>query len=210
MSAAAWAATATVSCASAALAPGVVLAARTAALSPIRSGAARLVLLAVVLATFGGLASARLGVDAALVALLVLAPAGAAAIVDAHERRLPDLLTLPLAILIAAAAGISTPILELAPGMRVLGSMVGGGVLALVGLATRPASVGWGDVKLAPSLVGLLAWRGWTAVYVGLLAWCLLVFVTALLLVARGQRRAIVPYGPAMVIGTAGAIVVTA
>jgi leader peptidase (prepilin peptidase)/N-methyltransferase len=132
---------------------------------------------------------------AVLLPLVLLGPA--AAVVDAYEGRLPDLLTGPLlgaTLLIAAASG--------SDGAR--GIAVAAVVTVLAALATVMVTdaLGWGDVKLVPTLAIVLGHQG--ALLAGLVAVVLLVGVTAAVVSVR-DRHAIVPYGPALVFGTIGA-----
>ena len=67
--------------------------------------------------------------------------------------------------------------------------------------------MGWGDVKFAPALGAHLGWAGWPVLFSGLLAWWVLVLVTVGAVVAVravDPRRAeeVVPFGPAMLLGT--------
>ena len=114
------------------------------------------VVLVTLAAIFGGVAAARHGLPALAAALPALVPAAAAAAVDAHERRLPDPLTAALALVVAVQVA----------GLFVLGGGSGScGAWVFVAAATAcvlakallPEAIGWGDVKLAPSLAALLA-----------------------------------------------------
>lgn len=132
---------------------------------------------------------------AVLLPLVLLGPA--AAVVDAYEGRLPDRLTGPLlgaTLLTAAASGPD--------GVR--GLAVAAVVTVLAALATMMLTdaLGWGDVKLIPTLAIVLGHQG--ALLAGLVAVVLLVGVTAAL-VSVQDRNPIVPYGPALVFGTIGA-----
>lgn len=133
--------------------------------------------------------------------LLPLAVLGcAAAVVDAHEGRLPDVLTWPL-LLATLLAGIVT---AEGNGTAVTAvSMLTGGCVAVVFKTVVSAGFGWGDAKLLPTLAVVLARHD--EVVIGIVAVAVLVAVTALL-IARwtADRSALVPYGPAMVVGTVG------
>jgi leader peptidase (prepilin peptidase)/N-methyltransferase len=158
--------------------------------------------LMVLAATFGGVAAARQGLPALAVALPALVPAAAAAAVDAHERRLPDPLTAALGLVVSVQVTVSL-VLGDESGFRGASVFVCGATFCFLAKALLPDAIGWGDVKLAPSLAALLAVHGWSAVYIGLLAWCVLVLTTALLDLARHTPAGIVAYGPALVAGTA-------
>ena len=153
-------------------------------------------------AIFGGVAAARQGLPAVAAALPALVPATAAAAVDAHERRLPDPLTAALGLVVSVQVTVSL-VLGDESGFRGASVFVCGATFCLLAKALLPDAIGWGDVKLAPSLAALLAVHGWSAVYIGLLAWCVLVLTTALLDLARHTPAGIVAYGPALVAGTA-------
>ncbi|MDN5914214.1 MAG: prepilin peptidase [Pseudonocardia sp.] len=129
---------------------------------------------------------------AVLLPLMLLGPA--AAVVDARESRLPDVLTAPLlgASLVVAAFSGST-------GARAVAVATGVGAVAIVLAVLSTELLGWGDVKLVPSLTIALA--HFDALLSGLLRIVALVGLTAVLVGIR-HRRAIVPYGPALVIGT--------
>jgi leader peptidase (prepilin peptidase)/N-methyltransferase len=132
---------------------------------------------------------------AILVPLVLLGPA--AAIVDAHEGRLPDQLTGPLlgiTVLVALGSGSA--------GLR--GIAVAAFTTAGAGLVATlsDAMLGWGDVKLIPTLAIVLYHRN--ALLEGLIHALLLVAVTAMIAGLR-ERRSVIPYGPALVFGTLGA-----
>lgn len=89
--------------------------------------------------------------------------------VDVAVHRLPDALTLPLALGTAALLPVAAQLAH-RPGVLtraliaalLLGALYGG--MALV------APMGLGDAKLAPTLGGLLAWYGWRTVVDGVFA----------------------------------------
>lgn len=155
-------------------------------------------------AVFTAAAAAQHGWTAS-VSLLVLVPATAAATVDAHEQRLPDPLTVATAIVVTIelavliASGHDS-------GPRGAVAFAAAAAVCLAAKATLPEAIGWGDVKLAPSLAALLAAHGWPALYTGLLTWSALVLTTAIVGNARRRPAEIVAYGPALVGGTACAI----
>ncbi|MYY11017.1 prepilin peptidase [Streptomyces sp. SID4919] len=136
---------------------------------------------------------------------LLAAPVGVLlALVDLSVRRLPDVLTLPLAagavLLLGAAA--------LLPGHgghwlgAVLGAVaVGAGFLVL--FLVNPDGLGFGDVKLAPALGAVLGWYGWGAVFVGTFAGFLFATLYGVVLVVLGRatRRTPVPFGPFLLAG---------
>jgi leader peptidase (prepilin peptidase)/N-methyltransferase len=151
---------------------------------------------------------ARLGPVRTAVAVPLLVLGAAAVLVDLRERRLPDRLTIGLLAATAAAVGTSC---ATAGDVDAAGRAVGGAVLAagvlLVGKLASSRAVGWGDVKFAPALGAHLGWAGWPVFFSGLLAWWVLVLVTVGATVAVravDPRRAqeVVPFGPAMLLGT--------
>lgn len=201
----------TASCAvgAAALTPLLVrLAAATAHRKAVTTTPVRLAL-AAALGAVGAAAGARLDTAHAVGLLPLLILAGAAALVDARERRLPDVLTGCLAAVVTVAITLAV-VGGHADGTRAMFGFLTGLLLAIIGKVLSDQAVGWGDVKLAPSLTACLAWSGWFTVYLGLLAWALLILATAGLLTVRSGRAVIVPYGPAMVTGTLMAVLVTA
>lgn len=122
----------------------------------------------------------------------------ALSIYDVWQRRLPNMLTLPGAVLIlgaAACAGRGTP--------AALGAVALAGLYLLVHLVS-PRSMGAGDVKLA---LGLGALTGAFGADVWLLAALGAPVGTAALAVAaavRGVRT--VPHGPSMCVASAAAV----
>jgi leader peptidase (prepilin peptidase)/N-methyltransferase len=146
------------------------------------------------------------GISALAAALPALVPATAAAAVDVHERRLPNPLTAGLAVAVAVQVAFLL-VLGSDGGCRGACIFVGSAAICLLAKALLPDAVGWGDAKIAPSLAVLLAVHGWSALYAGLLAWCVLVVAAALLDLVRPSPHGIVAYGPALVAGTAYGIV---
>ncbi|TQM09815.1 prepilin peptidase [Pseudonocardia kunmingensis] len=130
-----------------------------------------------------------------LLPLLVLGPS--AAVVDAYEGRLPDHLTGPLLGATALAAAASGGI-----GMRAIAIAVIAAGLAAAVIVVAGNALGWGDIKLIPTLTIVLGHQG--ALLGGLSQVVLLIGVTAVI-VGTGTRGAVVPYGPALVFGTVGA-----
>lgn len=123
--------------------------------------------------------------------LPVIVLAGAAAVVDAREGRLPDMLTGPLLV--------GSLIAVLLAGHSLVG-VAAAVALLLVVKVTAAAAVGWGDVKLLPSLIAVLTVQG--AVLAGIVLMALLVALTAVLIGLSPDRRStVVPYGPALVVG---------
>ena len=178
-------------------------------LQPATIGCAEAVPVGLLLGLNLGTAAAASPVRAAIV--LVVAVLGtAAALVDAHERRLPNALTAAL----GAALLITLPATALLTGnpdglLRACMAAVLAVVVALVVKTARSSVIGWGDVKLLPSLAAALAWTGVSALAQGLVLWVvLLLATTAVWRVAGFDNSDAVPYGPALVLGTLGALLV--
>lgn len=117
---------------------------------------------------------------------------------DVRERRLPNWLTLPGAVLIPVAAAVA------GHGGAALAGALALSVLYLVMHLAAPRSLGGGDVKLA---VGLGAMTGAFGIDVWLLAALaapLLTAGVALWAAMRGIRS--VPHGPSMCTASAAAI----
>jgi leader peptidase (prepilin peptidase)/N-methyltransferase len=174
----------------------------------------RIVAVAAVLGALTWASLARLGPahTAVIGPLLVLGTA--AVLVDLRERRLPDRLAAALLASTAAALGASCAAAgDLAAAGRALGGAALATAVLLAGKLASPQAVGWGDVKFAPALGAHLGWAGWPVVFTGLLAWWALVLLTigaavVAHVVAPRRTPAVVPFGPAMLLGTLFALVV--
>ena len=135
--------------------------------------------------------------------LLPLAVLGcAAAVVDAREGRLPDRLTVPLlgcTLLATLASG----------DVRAVAVAAAATAVATLAKTMASAAIGWGDVKLVPPVTLVLAHHG--ALLQGVVLACTLVAITAVAigLVDRcaRTRSEVIPYGPALLLGTVGAAV---
>lgn len=156
--------------------------------------------------------AARFGADWALPAFLYVAAVGLAlALIDLDTQRLPDVLTLPsyavVAGLLALAAWRGDHDGDL---LRAgIGALALGGFYFVVWFA-YPAGMGFGDVKLAPTLGAVLGWVSYGALAVGAFAGFLygaLVGV-GLILFKEGGRKTRVPFGPFMLLGTLTGVVV--
>jgi len=128
------------------------------------------------------------------------------AFIDLEVRRLPDVLTLPAypvaAVLLATCSGSSGEWLPLARAAACAGVAVAAYFL-LVLVSPGGSGLGWGDVKLAGVLAGLLGWFSWYNALLGLLTGFIVGGLAAavLLLSGRAGRTSHLSFGPAMVVG---------
>ncbi|WP_157631792.1 prepilin peptidase [Catelliglobosispora koreensis] len=151
-----------------------------------------------------------------LPAYLFFTAAGVAlAVIDIDHRRLPDAIVLPsypvLAVLLAIASAISGDWWALGrAGIGAAALFLFFLLLALI----HPAGMGFGDVKLAGLIGGVLAYISWTALIVGGFAGFVFGAVAgaALMAARRTGRKTAIPFGPFMIGGalfalpTAGAV----
>ncbi|OEV29375.1 hypothetical protein AN219_16875 [Streptomyces nanshensis] len=131
------------------------------------------------------------------------------AAVDLRVKRLPDVLTLPLAAATVALLGLAA-LLPQAGGSWTR-ALLGAAVLAcghFVLFLVNPRGMGFGDVKLALTLGAALGWYGWDVLFAGTFLSFLLAagYGSALLLTKRAGRKSAIPFGPFMVLGTLGGI----
>ncbi|MEV4654798.1 A24 family peptidase [Micromonospora sp. NPDC049301] len=136
-----------------------------------------------------------------------------AVFVDLAVHRLPDRLTLPAAAgtwLLLGAAALGDP--EPGPWLR---AVTAGAGLALLfagsTLLLGHRGFGLGDAKLALGVGALLGWYGWPVLMLGLLlAFGLSALVSLGLLAARRVRwTSHLPFGPFLLLGTVGALLLT-
>ncbi|MGW6843125.1 prepilin peptidase [Streptomyces sp. NPDC054958] len=125
-------------------------------------------------------------------------------LVDRAVHRLPDVLTLPLAV--AAAAGLGAAALLPRAGGDWRLALLGGGALGAAYLLLHlinPAGMGFGDVKLALSLGVALGWYGWgvwsAGAFLGLLYGAS--YGVYVLLRSPDERNRGYAYGPFMAAG---------
>ncbi|MER7796872.1 A24 family peptidase [Microbacterium sp. NPDC096154] len=126
------------------------------------------------------------------------------AAIDVAERRLPDVLTIPL--IPATAVLLLLPRdLDAWVGALLGAAALGGAFLALH--VAHPAGLGFGDVKLAVTLGLLAGWHGWPAVFATGAApfACALPASLALMVTKRARHLALGPYllGGAIIVLTA-------
>jgi leader peptidase (prepilin peptidase)/N-methyltransferase len=139
-----------------------------------------------------------------LAAWLLLTPfAVLLVVVDRAARRLPDLVTLPLAAAAAALLG-GAALLPGAGGSwpdALSGGLVLAGCYAVLFLV-NPRGLGFGDVKLALSLGVVLGWYGWVVLFIGGFTGFALAGVYGVgLMLRRRSRKAVMPMGPFMMGG---------
>ncbi|XVX20885.1 prepilin peptidase [Actinomycetota bacterium] len=144
-----------------------------------------------------------LGYAAAAPVLVTLAA------VDLDVRRLPDRLT---ALLAALAVGLATAFALAGPDWAawrralLAGALLGVAYL-LLALVGGGGGLGLGDVKLAPGLGVLTGLLGWPAVVTATFVAFLSGSAHAAYLLARGHgRKATLPFGPHLVLGTVVAV----
>lgn len=144
-----------------------------------------------------------IGGVAALPAYLYFAAVGVAlALIDLDCRRLPSSIILPsyavLAALLTAAAAVGHD------WMSLLRAGIGGAVLFgfyLVLALARPGGMGFGDVRLAGLVGGMLAYLSWSAFIVGAFGGFVLGAVAGIAVIAArtGGRKTALPFGPFMI-----------
>ncbi|MER8009644.1 A24 family peptidase [Streptomyces sp. NPDC094149] len=162
-------------------------------------------LLAVVSAGICTALAAGVGARPELLVWLLLSPAAVLlAVVDFAAHRLPDVLTLPLAV----AAVVLLGVVALLPGAggswtsALLGSLTLGVFYFVFFLISQ--GLGFGDVKLALVLGAVLGWYGWPFVLVGTFAGYLFgaLYGIGMMLAGRADRSSRIPFGPFLLTGT--------
>ena len=164
-------------------------------------------------AAFAGLTWYLLGREPGLIPWFLVLAAGciALAIIDLETKRLPQPITVTLAIvsipgfIVAGLVSGEWPLLRVA-----LSALMWLLVFGIPWYATAGRGVGFGDVKLAPVIGAALGWLGWSVSVVGLAAGLLLGTVVGLGLIvaSRAGRKTAVPYGPFMITGAAASVFV--
>lgn len=137
-------------------------------------------------------------------ALFLAAISIALAAIDLDTRRLPNAIVLPaypvLAVLLVLASALHGDWWALAR------AGIGGvalWVLYFLVMVAKPGGMGFGDVKLAGLLGGVLGWFGWGSLVVGAFAAFLVggLFSVVLMLAGRAGRKSAIPFGPWMLLG---------
>ncbi len=136
----------------------------------------------------------------------------ALATIDLDVHRLPDRLTRPLALLCAAAVAVAAAAAGDWPALgraALAGAAVGAAYLLLRWASPGGGGLGYGDVKLAPSLGLLTGWVSWSAVATGTLVAFLTggLWAAYLMLTGRARGSDRFAFGPFMILGTLLAIV---
>lgn len=150
-----------------------------------------------------GLLAGALPISFFLGACLLLASAGVLlAVIDLRVMRLPD----PIVLACFVATGVLLALQALSTsswssyGRAWLGGAVAFGAYFLFALLPG-APMGLGDVKLAGVLGLTLGYLGWPAVIVGLILPFLINGPFALVALVRRGRKAVSPFGPALLSG---------
>ena len=148
----------------------------------------------------------------ALPAYLYFAAIGVAlAVIDLQVRRLPNAIVLPsypvVAVLLAASAAVE------GGWWALVRALIGGAALFAAFFYALayfyPAGMGFGDVRLAGIVGGVLGYLSWTALVVGGFGGFLIGAVGGLALVGGEQEAAsktAIPFGPSMIAGALLAI----
>lgn len=163
-------------------------------------------------AVLGAWLMATGGSLALLPVLLVLASAGVAlTAIDLDHHRLPNAIVLPLypvMVIGLAFAGLVTGEWPILPALG--GAAIWLAVVGLPWLVSGGRGMGFGDVKLAPVLGGVLGWFAFSSAVVGLFAAFALgaIVGVALMLARRAGRRTALPFGPFLLVGALIGLVV--
>ncbi|HEU5126788.1 MAG TPA: prepilin peptidase [Glycomyces sp.] len=137
------------------------------------------------------------------VSLALVAVAGiVAGWIDAYQCRLPDVLVLPA---YPAVAALLTATADAGTMLRAAACAAAGAALYLAGHVL--GQVGFGDVKLAGLLGLVLGWASWQTALVALFATAAIGGAQAIGVLM--SRRGAFPFGPAMLLGAATALVIT-
>ncbi|MFI2436823.1 prepilin peptidase [Streptomyces sp. NPDC018693] len=149
--------------------------------------------------------AAATGIRPELGVWLLLAPVGVLlGVVDLRVQRLPDPLTLPLAVVVPALLGVVAVLPEHAGRWTtsLLGGLALGGGYLLLHLI-NPAGLAFGDVKLSLGVGAALGWYGWASVMLGTFAGFLLgaLYAGVLVLARRAGRGTAIAFGPFLLAG---------
>lgn len=128
--------------------------------------------------------------------------ATALALIDAAVKRLPDKLTAPA--FAGTAALLSAAAIQRGQSDTALRLLLAAAALATAYLILAlTASIGLGDVKLAPTLGAVLGYFGWADVFFGTAAafCCGALYATPRIILGKTQRGSTMPFGPFMILG---------
>ncbi|MDP9093446.1 MAG: prepilin peptidase [Actinomycetota bacterium] len=145
----------------------------------------------------------NLGMLAALPAYLYLAAAGLTlAMIDIDHKRLPNAIVLPSYLvvgLLLTTASLATHHWWALGRAAIGGAALFGFYFAI--MFAYPAGMGFGDVKLAGVLGGVLAYVSFSTLVVGAFGGFLLGSIGGLAVLAsgRGDRKTAIPFGPFMI-----------
>ena len=174
----------------------------------------RVWLVAIAGAVAGGLVGHRIGNDPSVIAFSAFAMVCVLlAFIDVAVRRLPDMLTGPLAAFGLVGLGTTSYLArDMTPVYRGLigAALAGGFFLALAWFRPDGKGMGLGDAKLAAVLGLYLGWLGWKDLVFGFFAGTFVAALFAVALVATGRvdRKSSIPYGPFLLLGAAIALLV--
>ncbi|SEN55519.1 prepilin peptidase [Actinacidiphila rubida] len=157
--------------------------------------------------------AAVVGAHPELAVWLLLVPVGVLlAWVDLKVFRLPDVLTLPALGAAVALLGLAS-LLHAHDGSWTRALVAAGvlGALYFVLFFVNPAGLGFGDVKLAPTMGLALGWYGWGTLFLGTMLGFGLGAVLGLALIAtrRADRKTPIPFGPFILGGALAALLLT-
>lgn len=165
---------------------------------------------AVVLGTVGGAAVAWVHRNQALTAVLLVVLVAIAtwlSVIDLRERRLPNKIVGPLALvttMVVLVAGVVGD--DLGRTRRAL--LVGAIAVIVCFVANLAGGMGMGDVKYSFPLFTVIGWFGGLAVNMTVLTTALAGGLVGIVLVATGRGRKFrLPYGPFMSLGLVAGLV---
>ena len=126
--------------------------------------------------------------------------------IDADTLRLPDVIVIPTFFVLSAGflvtAGVGDSMADLLRGL--VAALALGAAYFTLWFITSGRGLGFGDVKLAPSLGLVLGFFGWGPVAIGTAAAWLLGAVVGVAGMALGKmgRGKPIPFGPFLIVGT--------
>jgi leader peptidase (prepilin peptidase)/N-methyltransferase len=147
----------------------------------------------------------QLGLGSAVPAYLYFSAVGVAlAAIDLEHRRLPTAIVAPSYPVVAVLLGLSAWWQHDAWSLArsVLSGLILFAFFVLL-VFVYPAGMGYGDVRLAGLVGGVLGYLSWAALVIGAFAGFLLGAVVGVVVIAagRGSRKTAVPFGPFMLAG---------